>query len=62
MTPSIGLKVPLVTNLPLNDAGLQNIVLDMIRSKMDGAQNPSIIVDGGMYHARSYHNSPYLTN
>ena len=50
MTPSFGLKVPLATTLPLNDAGLQTLVLDMIRDKMDGAQNPAIIVDGGMCH------------
>jgi pyruvate decarboxylase len=42
------LKVPLTTTLPLNDPGLQALVIDKIRSMMEAAKDPLIIVDGGM--------------
>lgn len=46
-TPAINLQVPLITNLPPNNADLQAYVIDKIRSAMDAAKSPVIIVDGG---------------
>lgn len=48
MTPNFSLKIPLVTKLPPNNSTLQQLVVDLIQSKLNEAKKPIIIVDGGM--------------
>jgi pyruvate decarboxylase len=41
-----GLKTALTTALPPNDKSLEEKVVSMIRSKIEAATNPVIVVDG----------------
>jgi TPP-dependent 2-oxoacid decarboxylase len=47
-TPAINLKFPLTTKLAPNNPELQSFVIEKIRALMDKAENPIIIIDGGM--------------